>query len=222
VTFDVGQTLAELDLDFLARRLGERGATVAPGALCAAAPAAWERYEQLVAEGKGHPWHSLMETLLSGAGLREVGPLVDWLWSEQPTQNLWRKPIPAMVALARELRAAGVTLGIVSNSEGKLAELLAEIGIADVFGAIIDSGRIGIEKPDPRIFAAALDALSVPRDTPAIHIGDLYKADIGGALSAGWRAIWYGAHATPVDDARVAIAHDAAATRAALVSWGAL
>ncbi|CAN5867072.1 hypothetical protein BH11MYX2_BH11MYX2_36530 [soil metagenome] len=91
-----------------------------------------------------------------------------------------------------------------------------------MFGGVIDSGRIGIEKPDPRIFAAALDALSVPRDTPAIHIGDLYKTDIGGALSAGWRAIWYGAHATPVDDPRVAIAHDATAARAALVAWGAL
>ncbi|HEY4182143.1 MAG TPA: HAD family hydrolase [Kofleriaceae bacterium] len=222
MTFDVGQTLAELDLDFLARRLGERGATVQPAALSAAAPAAWQRYEQLVEAGGGHPWQSLMETLLTGAGVRDAAPLVDWLWSEQTKQNLWRKPIPAMVALARELAARGVSVGIVSNSEGKLAELLHEIGIADIFGAIIDSGRIGIEKPDPRIFAAALDALNVSRDTPAIHIGDLYKADIVGALSAGWRAIWYGPDAAPVDDQRVAIAHDAAAARAALVSWGAL
>src|SRR4051812_2345801 len=45
VTFDAGQTLVELDLDFLARRLGEQGLSIAPAALEAAAPAAWRRYD---------------------------------------------------------------------------------------------------------------------------------------------------------------------------------
>ncbi|CAN5867132.1 hypothetical protein BH11MYX2_BH11MYX2_36540 [soil metagenome] len=121
MTFDVGQTLAELDLDFLARRLGERGVAVQPAVLAAAAPAAWQRYEHLIASGGGHPWHALMETLLTGAAVPDVTPLVAWLWSEQPTRNLWRKRIPAMVALARELRAGGVTVGVVSNSESTVA-----------------------------------------------------------------------------------------------------
>ena len=165
-----------------------------------------------------------METLLTGAGIGEVRPLVEWLWDEQPTSNLWRAPITPMVALARELAASGARLGVVSNSEGRLAELLGEIGIADLFGVIVDSGRAGVEKPDPRIFALALAALDVPADAQPIHIGDLWLADIQGALGAAgnWRAIWYGAHARPVADPRVAAAPDAAAVRAALVAWGAL
>lgn len=165
-----------------------------------------------------------MDALLAGVGIHERVPLVEWLWSEQPARNLWRAPIRPMVDLARELAAAGARVGVVSNSEGRLAELLAEIGIADAFATIVDSGRVGIEKPDPRIFAHALAALDVREviDPPPIHIGDLWNADIQGALGAGWRAIWYGTHATPIDDPRVACARDAVEVRAALVAWGAL
>ncbi len=173
-------------------------------------------------EGARHPWKALMHTLLAGAGIAEPTSLVEWLWSEQPTKNLWRKPILPMVGLARELAARGARVGVLSNSEGHLAGLLAEIGIADAFATIVDSGRIGIEKPDPRIFAHALAALDAPADAQPIHIGDLWTADIEGALGAGWRAIWYGAHAVPVDDPRVASARDAGEVRAALVAWGAL
>lgn len=194
VTFDAGQTLVDLDLDFLARRLAERDVVVDPTALEAALPASWRHYDDLVAAGAAHPWHALMTSLLGGAGVREdlLAPLVAWLWAEQPRANLWRKPIPGMVELARSLAARGIRVGVLSNSEGRLAELLEEVGIADPFAAIIDSGRLGIEKPDPRIFAAALDALGAPGcATSALHIGDSWPADVAGALNAGWRAVWF-------------------------------
>ena len=217
VTFDAGQTLIDLDLEFLARRLGERGLAIAPAALASAAPAAWRRYDALVDPSGGHPWRELMASLLEGAGVVEVAPIVDWLWDEQPRANLWRGQIPGMVALARELAARGVVVAVLSNSEGRLAELLAEIGIADAFTAVIDSGRIGIEKPDRRIFDHALAVLGASQ--PGIHIGDSWSADIAGALGAGWRAIWFGRRATPVADPRVAIARDADEVRAVLARW---
>src|SRR5512143_289374 len=217
VTFDAGQTLIDLDLDFLARRLADRGVHVEPSALVAAAPAAWRRYDELVDPAGGHPWRALMATLLQGAGVADVAPLVDWLWDEQPRANLWRAQIPGMVALARELLSRGVAVAVLSNSEGRLAELFAEIGLADAFAAVIDSGRVGIEKPDRRIFDHALAVLGASR--PGIHIGDSWPADIAGALGAGWRAIWFGRRATPVDDPRVAIARDADEVRAVLSGW---
>jgi HAD superfamily hydrolase (TIGR01509 family) len=220
ITFDAGQTLVELDLDFLARRLAARGVEVASSALEAAAPAAWRNYDALVHAGVGHPWRELMTALLAGAGVRESG-LVDWLWSEQPRVNLWRRPIAGMVELARELRARGARVAVLSNSEGKLAELLAQIGIADAFDVVIDSGRVGIEKPDRKIFEHTLEALGVPGAQP-IHIGDSWSADIAGALAVGWRAIWYGPRVMPVDDPRVAIALDPVEARAALVRWDVL
>lgn len=226
ITFDAGQTLVELDLDFLATRLGERGHAIAPAALAAAAPAAWARYDALEASDAGDAarWHALIDALLAGAGVTHGrADLVAWLRAEQPRVNLWRRPIADMVALARALAARGHAVAVISNSEGGLAELLAEIGIADPFAAILDSGRLPFEKPDPRMFAHALAQLGLTGEpVDAIHIGDLWAGDVAGALAAGWRAIWYGRRIAPVDDARVGVAHTAAEARDVLVRWGVL
>ena len=234
ITFDAGQTLVELDLDFLAARLGERGVIISPDALAAAAPAAWRHYDTVVDAGHdhGHAWRALFTRLLADAGIADPEPHVAWLWAENPRANLWRKPIAGMVELARELGRWGVTVAVLSNSEGGLAELLADIGIADAFAAIIDSGRVGFEKPDRRIFEYALEAVGAA-GAEAIHIGDSWDADIVGARAAGWRAIWYprgtgspdgslayGRRGAPVDDPSIAIAHDPSEVRAALARWG--
>jgi len=222
VTFDAGLTLVELDLDFLATRVAERGIHVDPAALRVAAGPAWARYDARVEarEGShGEQWRDLFATLLEGAGATGVTDTVEWLWSQQLTRNLFRRPIADMIALARELGARGVTVAVVSNSEGRLVELLTEIGIADAFAAIVDSGRLGIEKPDPRIFDHVLDRVGGSR-VHAVHVGDSWSTDVAGALAAGWRAIWYGRRATAVTDDRVGVAHDATGVRAALARFG--
>jgi FMN hydrolase / 5-amino-6-(5-phospho-D-ribitylamino)uracil phosphatase len=211
----------ELDLDFLAHRLVEREVQVTPGALGAAAGAAWRHYDDLVDRGcdHAHAWRELIGTLLAGAGVAGAADHAAWLYRENARANLWRRPITGMVDLARELAARGLRVGVLSNSEGRLAELLAEVGIADAFAVIVDSGRVGLEKPDPRIFAHALAALG--GDT-GIHIGDSWDADIAGARACGWRALWYGRRVSAVEDPAVAIARDPAEARAALASWLAL
>lgn len=222
VTFDAGQTLVDLDLDFLARRLAERGVHVSVEALQRAAPAAWLRYDELTAAGHGHPWKALMATLLEGAGVHDATGLASWLWDEQPRANLWRKPIAPMVALAKELGDRGVKVAVLSNSEGGLADLFEEIGLAPLFVTIVDSGRVGIEKPDPRIFAHALEQIG-GEPSRAVHIGDSWSADIVGALGAGWRAIYYpsrAANAPEMTDPRVRVARTADDARAALSAFG--
>jgi putative hydrolase of the HAD superfamily len=86
-------------------------------------------------------------------------------------------------------------VGIISNSEGHLAELVEELGYRAIFPVIIDSGRVGVDKPDPRIFELAAQALAVPL-AEIVHVGDAWEADVMGARAAGARAIWY----APTDD----------------------
>jgi HAD superfamily hydrolase (TIGR01509 family) len=220
VTFDIGQTLVDLDLDFLAKRVGERGRSVSVDALHRAVPDAWRRYDALTEAGASHPWHELIQTLLTGAGVDDPKPLVDWLYEQQATHNLWRKPIAPMIDLVRELRGRGVTIAALSNSEGHLAELLEEIELAPLFDAIIDSGRIGITKPDPRIFELTLEELDVKPDV-VVHVGDSWAADVEGALAAGWHAIWFRSRDSAAKhDPRVPVACNADETRAALSSFG--
>jgi HAD superfamily hydrolase (TIGR01549 family) len=196
VTFDAGQTLVELDLDFLAKRAAMCDVVVEREALAAAAPAAWRHYNAVVRAAElDHPamWRELIAHMLAGAhATGDVAAAAAWLYDQQPKANLFRKPIAPMVALARGLAAAGTRVAVVSNSDGGVAELLAEVGLADAFEVIVDSGRVGIAKPDPRIFAIALDTLGladVARDD-CVHIGDSWEADVLGAHAAGFRAIW--------------------------------
>ncbi|MEU4803796.1 HAD family phosphatase [Actinosynnema sp. NPDC023587] len=66
---------------------------------------------------------------------------------------------PAMVALVRDLRDRGLRTVLLSNSwgEGYPEELLLEL-----FDTVVVSGRVGLRKPDPRIFAHTLDVLDLP------------------------------------------------------------
>lgn len=226
VTFDFGQTLAQLDTAMLARRLGERGIAAEPVRLEESIDESVRAYSAAIAAGHGgHPWTLLMSHLLERAGVERsaIGPAVQWLLAEQPARNLWRRPVPGMIDIVRELRTAGVPVGVVSNSEGGLATLADELGWRALLGPIADSGRLGIEKPDRAIFAWTAERLGVPLDAIA-HVGDAFAADVEGALAAGMTALWFRG------DARVAsrlgprahVCTDAAEVRATLVRLGAL
>jgi putative hydrolase of the HAD superfamily len=75
----------------------------------------------------------------------------------------------------------------VSNSEGQLETLLNEVGVLRVVDMVVDSGVVGVEKPDPRIFQFALDRFGIPA-ARALHLGDIYVTDVLGARGAGLRA----------------------------------
>jgi putative hydrolase of the HAD superfamily len=75
-------------------------------------------------------------------------------------------------------------VGCVSNADGTVGRLLAGAGLAGHLEFIVDSGAVGIEKPDPRIFALALERAGVP-PADALYVGDLYPVDVVGARRAG-------------------------------------
>jgi HAD superfamily hydrolase (TIGR01549 family) len=80
-------------------------------------------------------------------------------------------------------------LGIVSNFYGNLEAVCRETGLAPHLDAAIDSAVVGAEKPDRRIFDAALSALEVPA-SEALFVGDSLTRDMAGARDAGIRHVW--------------------------------
>jgi len=91
---------------------------------------------------------------------------------------------PVLERLASTLR-----LGVVSNAAGNLALCLAELGLSHVFSVVVDSTVVGFEKPDARIFTAALTALGVEADA-AWMVGDDPEADIRAAAALGLKTCW--------------------------------
>lgn len=156
MTLPPQQTLVELDCDFLVCRLAERHVKTEAAAIAVALPEAWRIYDA-ACTARAHPWHLPMHAILERAkvqvGASERDTLVEWLYSEQPTRNLCRRPIPSMIELVRKIVDSGIKVVIVSNSEGGLEQLIGELGWRNDFACIADSGRLGLAKPDPGIFA---------------------------------------------------------------------
>ncbi|HWE34104.1 MAG TPA: HAD-IA family hydrolase [Solirubrobacteraceae bacterium] len=80
-------------------------------------------------------------------------------------------------ALTR-LRGAGSTLVVISNWDVSLHAVLARLGLAPLFDAIVTSAEVGARKPQPAIFAAVEAPL-------ARHVGDSVDEDVAGARAAG-------------------------------------
>jgi HAD superfamily hydrolase (TIGR01549 family) len=81
-------------------------------------------------------------------------------------------------------------IAIVSNFYGNLERILAEARLAKLVDAAIDSSRVGVFKPDPGIFEAALGALKVKADASAM-VGDSLSKDCAPARRLGLTAVWY-------------------------------
>ncbi len=99
-----------------------------------------------------------------------------------------RFAFPDTAPALRDLRA-DYRMGLITNGAPDLQrEKLHGSGLEPFFDAIIVSGEVNVGKPDPRIFALALERLGVRPDEAAM-VGDSPARDIAGALNAGVRAI---------------------------------
>ena len=112
--------------------------------------------------------------------------VLEGLWERSA---LWTEALPWAVEGLDALLATGIPIVIVSNADGTVASVLAELlqigpGPGAPVHAIIDSGAVGVAKPDPRIFELALATVGATADR-AIHIGDAYQYDVRGARAAG-------------------------------------
>lgn len=80
-------------------------------------------------------------------------------------------------------------LGIVSNFYGNLCIIIEEAGLGPAFDVVLDSGRLGLRKPDPALFRLALARLGLRADEVAF-VGDSYPRDMVPSAAAGMRTIW--------------------------------
>src|SRR5262249_11025267 len=136
------------------------------------------------------------DAYITASGVGEDDPGVreevhQHLDSEFAVGDLWSRVVPGSVDGLRALVTTGVLVGVVSNADGSVAQRLAAPDVAPVgpgagveVGCVIDSGAVGVSKPDPRIFHMALDALGVDAGD-SWYVGDMPGIDVVGARNAG-------------------------------------
>jgi putative hydrolase of the HAD superfamily len=98
------------------------------------------------------------------------------------------KLYPEVVPTLTTLRSRGLELGIVSNFDTRLFELLRGLGIAELFDTVTISSLAHAAKPSPKIFELALEQHAV-EPIEALHVGDSLRDDVEGATKAGLRAV---------------------------------
>jgi putative hydrolase of the HAD superfamily len=95
---------------------------------------------------------------------------------------------PETLATLQALEERGKELGIVSNFDSRLYEILVGLGIDRFFESVTLSSFAGAAKPSPQIFIRALAKHgAVPQE--ALHIGDSLKEDVHGARAAGIKPV---------------------------------
>jgi putative hydrolase of the HAD superfamily len=99
----------------------------------------------------------------------------------------------------RALSAAGLCIGLISNSHRCLASFQSHFELQGLISAAVSSSEHGYMKPHPSIFTAALQLVDVaPGD--AVMVGDSLRHDVEGAIRAGMRGVLL--HRSGAPDAR--------------------
>jgi putative hydrolase of the HAD superfamily len=199
VFFDVGGTLIHPDLPELIRPLLEKARPEATHFAAAERVAkraqlrngnGWRPEEPTGLGAHAGPvnkgyWQVFFETLLDE--VRCDRELLATLTARAGNSDYWSQVDPTASATLQRLQS-DFRLAVISNADGRIDGVLRRAGLRHFFEAVVDSGLAGYEKPDRRIFGAALQQMGVQPEE-SLYVGDVYAIDYCGARQAGLQAL---------------------------------
>jgi FMN phosphatase YigB (HAD superfamily) len=207
VTFDFWSTLVDGEItpaSTAARVARLHRAIVGAGHTCTSEEllAAFQKVAQMLddnvrerAEEVGPPgrWAAMAKQLGIPDGL------IPYEVVERAYDDITLNPPPPAMPHVREaldaMRRAGYRLAVICNTGmagGRvLRQVLSGHGLLDEFEVTVFSDEFGVQKPHPAIFEHTLDALGNIAPNQALHVGDVEKLDVEGALRTGMHAALY-------------------------------
>jgi putative hydrolase of the HAD superfamily len=191
VLFDLGGTLDGDGVHWATRfreAYGRRGVTIPPSRF----DAAFAEADRRIAARDACRDCGLRELLATQvAEQMEVLGLDDPALQSSVVADVYASA-SAGLAQSRQVLASlrpHVSLGVVSNFTGSLERVCLEAGLLPLVGAVVDSARVGVAKPDPEIFRLAARRLGLAPAECAV-VGDSFDRDVVPAKAAGMRAVW--------------------------------
>jgi putative hydrolase of the HAD superfamily len=142
-----------------------------------------EWHEVEVGRSSEREWlRAALDKLYELAGRPIPGIRQDW-------HHIWKGVDEEVVSLARKLRSR-YKVGMISNATKNLEDILANHHrIIDLFDVVINSARVGLAKPDVRIYHLAAERLGVP--VSACVFTDDLTHNVEGARAAGMHAFHF-------------------------------
>jgi HAD superfamily hydrolase (TIGR01549 family) len=186
--FDAGGTLVMPNFRRMADEYAIDGISVTPEAL--------ERAEHLArldfdndafVRSHSDPWLSFMQDIARRAGAAYAPAAFERLRAYHDTENLWEQVIDGTREALEALRSR-YRLGVISNANGTVKKAFRRLELDGYFETIVDSGEVGVEKPDRLIFELAVRNMNVDAAS-CVYVGDTFKVDVLGARRAGMRGV---------------------------------
>ena len=131
------------------------------------------RYEQLI---------------LETAGVAVTMDLAQRVWKLAMSVPKDFIPFNDVVPALEQLREAGYKVGVITNLRRDLGELCRQVGLSPYLDFMVSSEEVGMEKPHPPIFMAALKRVGA-KPEEVVHVGDQLRSDVLGAQGVGMRAV---------------------------------
>jgi aminoglycoside 3-N-acetyltransferase len=203
VIFDVGDILYDASLwrRWVTEQLQSLGADVTYEQLVAR----WEALLVDVYRGRADYWERFRQLLRDhGLDAAQVEAMVEGAKEKGAVVQVDRKPFPGVPETLARLAAEGVKLAALSDSENGeegVRGILRQLGIEQHFDAVIASRDIGFVKPQPEAYAAAVEALDLPKDR-CVFVGHDID-ELTGVQEVGIFGIGYNSHPDAPCDVRI-------------------
>jgi len=190
---DAGGTLLFPDPDLLAQTVAAEGCAVDPERVFDAHFQMLHQFDSCLRTASSLPAFSMRGFIVSlltlaGATNEAAERAAERLAARHERISLWTYTRPWVAETLTLLKAKGVRMSVISNSDGRVHEQLETCGITPYLEAVFDSHLVGAEKPDPRLFLHALNELGLKTED-VLYVGDFYHFDVLGANGAGIAAV---------------------------------
>ena len=190
IFFDAGGTIVYPEPGLTLAALAERNYHPLPEQLHAAERNAKRELDEARARHDSvdaQYWDIYYLHLFRELGIDDDAELRSALVTATRTGMNWRRVLPDARQALERLKD-GHRLGLISNSDGSVRRLFEALSLDSYFDSFTDSHHCGYEKPDPRIFQAALAAMgAMPEES--LYVGDIYSINYVGAQGAGMGAV---------------------------------
>ena len=202
VTFDLWNTLltsspgaVEIRSRFWSEVIDERGLEIDADLLHGTLSMLPDRFDEEWRAGRQYGPTEALADCFTAFGDRLTSEDRDALAAafEAASYELKVAPVADAADVLSAVAATGVAVGIISDTAlatGRhLRTYLDAYGILQHVTFAAFSDEVGVYKPDPAIFAAALDGLGIGDPATAAHVGDLKRTDVAGARAMGMSTV---------------------------------